>query len=87
LPDLLATVAIQQESGGTQCTICGRDFIIPRTEWIEWWEIAKCVEKKAMQSAAIVLDQWENKRDVIESMVPLMRRGCSWLCVPGTVIV
>ena len=27
----------------------------------------------------------ENERDVLESMVPLMRRGCSWLCVPEKV--
>jgi hypothetical protein len=29
----------------------------------------------------------ENERDVLESMVPLMRRGCSWLCVPEKVDV
>ena len=26
--------------------------------------------------------QMENERDVLEKMVPLMRRGCSWMCVP-----
>ena len=25
------------ESGGQTCTICDIDFIIPRTEWVEWW--------------------------------------------------
>lgn len=84
-PELLTTVAAKKESGGTKCTTCKRDFIIPRTEWIEWWEIAKCTDNNGMASAASPLRQMENERDVVESMVPLMRRGCSWLCVPETV--
>ncbi|KAG0650493.1 Leucine-rich repeat SHOC-2 [Hyphodiscus hymeniophilus] len=83
-PRLLATVAAKKESGTTKCTICDRDFIVPRTEWIEWWEIAKRVGEKGMASAASPLRQMENERDVLERMVPLMRRGCSWLCVPET---
>jgi hypothetical protein len=86
-PRLLTTVAAKKESGGTKCTMCKRDFIIPRTEWIEWWEIAKCADNKGMASAASPLRQMENERDVVERMVPLMRRGCSWLCVPETVTV
>jgi hypothetical protein len=38
-----------------------------------------------MASAASPLRQMENERDVLESMVPLMRRGCSWLCGPEKV--
>lgn len=40
-----------------------------------------------MASAASPLRQKENERDVLESMVPLMRRGCSWFCVPSRVEV
>lgn len=83
LPELLAKAGMSKESGGSQCTICGRAFIIPRTEWIEWWEIAKATEKKTTTSAASPLRHWENQRSKVESMVPLIRRGCSWLCVPG----
>jgi hypothetical protein len=86
-PELLATVVAKKESGATKCTICKRDFIIPRTEWIEWWEIAKCADDKGVTSAASPLRQKENERDFVERMVPLMRRGCSWLCVPETVTV
>ena len=86
-PKLLSTVTAKKESGNTTCTMCKRDFIIPRTEWIEWWEISKCVDTKAMASAASPLRQMENERDVVERMVPLMRRGCSWLCVPETVAI
>jgi hypothetical protein len=86
LPDLLTIVSAKKESGTTKCTICKRDFIVARTEWIEWWEIAKSVDK-GMASAASPLRQMENERDVVERMVPLMRRGCSWLCVPEIVAV
>jgi hypothetical protein len=87
LLDLLTEAAAQKESGSGKCTICKRSFIIQRTEWIEWWEIAKVTEKKGMASAASPLRQMENERDVLESMVPLIRRGCSWLCVPEKVEV
>ena len=83
--ELLAEASLQKETGRSKCTICGRKFIVPRTEWIEWWELAKVTEKKGMASAASPLRQMENERDILESMIPLMRRGCSWLCVPEKV--
>jgi hypothetical protein len=86
IPEILANASSKKESGGSKCTICKRNFFIPRTEWIEWWEIAKVLNPGAVQaSAASPLRQMENERDVLESMVPLIRRGCSWLCVPEKV--
>ena len=85
LPKLLATATAKKASGGSKCTICKRDFIIPRTEWIEWWDIAKVMENTP--SAASPLRRMENERDVVERTIPLTRRGCSWLCVPGKVAV
>jgi hypothetical protein len=29
--------ADMKDLGSQRCTICGKTFIIPRTEWIEWW--------------------------------------------------
>jgi hypothetical protein len=84
-PGLLALAAEKKESGGSRCTICKRSFVIPRTEWIEWWEITKAPENEGAASAASPLKPVENERDVIESMVPLVRRGCSWLCLPRNV--
>jgi hypothetical protein len=86
-PELLATVAAKKETGSTKCSICKREYMIPRTEWVEWWEFVKCADDKGMASAASPLRQMENERDAVEGMVPLMRRGCSWLCVPEAVIV
>ncbi|KAH8667383.1 hypothetical protein BGZ60DRAFT_48679 [Tricladium varicosporioides] len=90
LSGLLAKAIAKKESGGSKCTICKRNFIIPRTEWIEWWEIAKVLDDASpdrLASAASPLRMKENERDVLESMVPLMRRGCSWFCVPKKVQV
>jgi hypothetical protein len=86
LSELLAKAVAKKDSGGSKCTICNRNFIIPRAEWIEWWGIAKGIERKvwnpSMVSAASPLRFKEMERDVIENMVPLIRRSCSWLCVP-----
>lgn len=79
---LLGLVAAKKESGASKCTICKRDFIIPRTEWIEWWQIAKAMDETEASGTISQLRKVENERDAAESMVPLMRRGCSWLCVP-----
>lgn len=76
----------KKECEGSKCTICNRDFIIARTEWIEWWEFTKKTEPTNM-SAASPLRQMENERDVVESRVPLVRRGCSWLCVPEKAVL
>lgn len=80
----LVMVEEKKESGGSKCTICKRNFIIARTEWIEFWEIAKITEHQ-QASAASPLRQME--RDALESKVPLIRRGCSWLCLPEQVTV
>ncbi|RFU28154.1 hypothetical protein B7463_g8187, partial [Scytalidium lignicola] len=83
LHTLLSRAAISKASGGNKCTICGRNYIIPRTEWIEWWRITRLAEDNRMPTT---LRQTENFRDIIESTVPLIRRGCSWLCGPEDLV-
>lgn len=80
--EALLLVEDKKESGGSKCTICKRNFIIKRTEWIEYWEIGKIVSEA---SAASPLRQME--RTALESKVPLIRRGCSWFCLPEKVAV
>lgn len=87
VPDLFKKALLLKEDGGQKCTVCGRKFVITRVEWIEWWEIAKPVNRKiSTASAASPLRGWENPtgRDRIEAMVPLIRRGCSWKCYKPT---
>ncbi|TQS34828.1 hypothetical protein Golomagni_04778 [Golovinomyces magnicellulatus] len=76
--DLIDLASNDKERGSSYCTMCGRKFIIARTEWIEWWEISKARSTITPPTHDYVL----NDRDYIERMVPLIRRGCSWLCVP-----
>ena len=73
LVSLAADVTAQ---GGRLCSICRRSYIIPRTEWIEWWRLDRLhreenwgpltIEETKMRSLAI----------------PVVSRGCSWNCTP-----
>lgn len=64
-------LAFAQEAasyGDLECTICGKGFIVPRVQWMEWWRLP--AEKRIMQMG--LRDPW---------MVPYLRRGCGWDCV------
>lgn len=37
LKQLLQSTWKLKESGGQHCSVCGSEYIIPRTEWVEWW--------------------------------------------------
>ena len=56
-----------KEAGGKECSVCKKEYIIPRTEWIEWWY---CLPGGA---------KVKNRSDV-SMPVPFLRRGCSWKC-------
>ena len=62
-----------KEAGGITCSVCGDDYIIPRTEWIEWWY---CIPEQGH----LVGRQTSGPRAMNRSPVPLLRRGCSWAC-------
>ncbi|ATZ50960.1 hypothetical protein BCIN_06g04240 [Botrytis cinerea B05.10] len=85
LPSLLRRAEDVNYSGPTLCTICGTNFIVPRTEWIEWWEIEKVSKRERMDAASAngpTPARVVNERDIVEKLVPLMRKGCSWSCLP-----
>jgi hypothetical protein len=62
---LRAALAAREE-GGRLCSVCDRKYIIPRTEWIEYWHIVPLATK-------II--------NVDELFWPFIRRGCSRGCV------
>ncbi len=68
LSRMLRHAANLKATGGQRCTICSREFILPRTEWMEWWDCEQSMTSGYNQSTG--------------SRVPLLRRGCSWKCVP-----
>ncbi|KAL8936388.1 MAG: hypothetical protein Q9216_004962 [Gyalolechia sp. 2 TL-2023] len=96
IPALKHTWRLKQE-GGQHCTVCGARYIIPRTEWLEWWQLA--VKKESDWTTTTTTTPPSNGEDSdpdtpcrrrdrdpevlvpVGSPVPLLRRGCSWSCV------
>lgn len=69
--DLLKKTYWLKEAGGQTCSVCGSGYIIPRTEWVEWW---------------YAYDSWPHivlKHFCLRfpnGPIPALRRGCSWAC-------
>jgi hypothetical protein len=63
-----------RNAGGRCCSICHRSFVIPRTQWIEWWDCTTYESGlKGPRAPGAELRP-----------LPFLRRGCSWACVPGS---
>jgi hypothetical protein len=60
------------ENGGRYCSVCFRTFVIPRTQWIEWWDCTPF--ENGLESA--------RKSGQRLHPLPFLRLGCSWKCVP-----
>ncbi|KAL8913549.1 MAG: hypothetical protein Q9171_001631 [Xanthocarpia ochracea] len=79
VPSLKRTWTLKQE-GGQHCTMCNSLYIIPRTEWIEWRQLpAESAYERSLNDFMMELGV---ELELVSSMVPLIRRGCSWSCVP-----
>ena len=72
LPRLLRQAQVSKESGGQHCSVCRRQFIVARTEWIEWYD-------QVARHEHLSAPRGSSRRD----LVPLIHRGCSWNCVPS----
>lgn len=57
------------------CTVCGRAYIIPRAEWVEYWHWGKATFK-----------MWKGQKSLPhafrmeEMFLPFQRKACSWGC-------
>ena len=75
LRQLLESTWKLKEAGGKTCSVCEQEYVIPRTEWIEWW----CGYPHGAE---------EPKNPIIHSHgftpIPFLRRGCSWQCYVKT---
>ncbi|KAJ5266741.1 hypothetical protein N7478_009549 [Penicillium angulare] len=69
---LMQQVKKIRAAGGQSCSVCEKEYIIPRTEWLEWWDIIP--HENGMK----------RPRSSGETLRPLpfKRFGCSWVCVP-----
>ncbi|EKV06870.1 Leucine-rich repeat, typical subtype [Penicillium digitatum] len=61
-------------AGGQPCSVCQREYVIPRAEWIEWWDFTPCENGMKMPRCP-----GEKLRPL-----PFRRFGCSLSCVPRT---
>ena len=64
---------IQEEEGCRKCSVCRREYILPRTEWLEFWHRVVVHPSKPKTLQAQSID---------ELFLPFLRRGCSLQCVP-----
>lgn len=55
--------------GNEKCSVCGKEFIIARAEWMEYWFCGFPAQEALTR----------------ESVLPFLRRVCGWGCVVGGV--
>ncbi|EER23293.1 Leucine Rich Repeat family protein [Coccidioides posadasii C735 delta SOWgp] len=57
-------------TGDRTCSVCARTYVVPRAEWVEWWD---CTPYENGSKIPRVAGQrlWP---------LPFLRRGCSWAC-------
>ena len=67
IPRLLKHAWRVNVAGGMQCSICAKSYLIPRTEWMEWWHCPQ-----------IPSSTWHGNPPI-----PFIKRGCSWACAPN----
>ncbi|KAL8966993.1 MAG: hypothetical protein Q9197_005677, partial [Variospora fuerteventurae] len=68
-----------KEAGGQRCTMCRKSYMMPRAEWIEWWQLAAVGRE---ETHFFMPTEPLNNGMLVGWPVPLLRRGCSWACVP-----
>ncbi|KAI0886194.1 uncharacterized protein GGS22DRAFT_125660 [Annulohypoxylon maeteangense] len=77
--DVLGRLADQSEananSGNLPCSLCGRRVAVPMTQWIEWCLVGDLVTDGVMRAEKPCIGQ-------AQLVVPFIRRGCSWKCLP-----
>ncbi|CAG8291145.1 unnamed protein product [Penicillium olsonii] len=59
-------------AGGQMCSVCDREYVIPRTEWTEWWDITPSENGTKTPRVA-----GQKLRPL-----PFRRYGCRQACVP-----
>ncbi|KAI1091392.1 hypothetical protein F5B19DRAFT_276280 [Rostrohypoxylon terebratum] len=77
--EVLARVADQSEAndnpGSVPCSVCKRRVAVPMTQWIEWCLVGDLITDAVMRVEKPCIGQKE-------LVVPFLRRGCSWKCLP-----
>ncbi|KAF7509325.1 hypothetical protein GJ744_008219 [Endocarpon pusillum] len=70
---LAGPLAMAQEAtkyGDLECTVCGRSYVLPRVQWLEWYMVP-IGSRRDFASSNVVAARH----------IPFLRQGCSWSCV------
>ena len=73
---LLELAETQKARGDQFCCKCKRLIITPKTVWIEWWAPLEYIPNYSFLEFA----------GTYEDVLPFVRYGCSWKCVPNDLI-
>jgi hypothetical protein len=75
-----------QSAGGLRCDTCGRDYIVPRAEWLEWWAGLEGVTESRMIPFLVQVCGWScvrqgvmgGRRGSCETSQDPLWRACGW---------
>ncbi|KAL0937305.1 leucine-rich repeat domain-containing protein [Colletotrichum truncatum] len=82
---LLERAADQRETGGLTCSICKKPFVVPTTQWLEWWQVCFIESKQKEDGHVLKARPWTDLDEENDGAVPFLRRGCSWKCGPADI--
>ncbi|KJX93812.1 leucine rich repeat domain protein [Zymoseptoria brevis] len=66
----LETAAERLDFGNQACSTCGKAFVIPRAEWVEYWFVGSPSQAGLTQ----------------DSVLPFLRKVCSWTCATPSAV-
>ncbi|KAF7718449.1 Uncharacterized protein PECH_005932 [Penicillium ucsense] len=69
---LIALARRARQEGIRHCSVCEREFVIPRAAWTEWWDCTP--HENGMKRARVLGEQLRP--------LPFKRSVCSWACAP-----
>ena len=72
-------------AGGEWCAVCGRATVMPLARWVEFRHIGRTTV--TVDAEGLALSRFAALGDVGEGgvLLPFLRVGCSWRCVPKKV--
>ena len=74
---LKLTWRLKEAGSGRKCSVCGKSYIIPRTEWMEW---RYCIPDRELRGEVRGDRDGTGHCSGEDVSLPLLRRGCSWNC-------
>ncbi|KAK1837104.1 CCR4-NOT transcription complex subunit 6-like-B [Podospora conica] len=72
--------AEMEDMGGQSCCVCKREMVVPATEWVEFRELRRV--KMGDDGIGETSEHHPTGKNREECLVPFLRRGCSWHCIP-----